>query len=187
MRYMNGYDIDSAAVRYALHPILSDAVRTLRDLKAWTDSNSDGWAYWPKPARAAAKLMELIDGNGTYEDYVRIRDNTTLADLTKALRPIKTFRTKMCGPSATVANNAGVRGPMPWFPITAQERAERDAARQAEADSARAESITRLANKFAPAIDDYAFRIRNGAGISVPGSRTMDVARELAELAVDGW
>lgn len=26
--------------------------------------NSDGWAYWPKPFRAAARLMEPVEGDG---------------------------------------------------------------------------------------------------------------------------
>jgi hypothetical protein len=185
-RYMNDYDIDRAARQYADHPVLSDAVQTLADLKHWTDHNSDGWAYWPKPARAAAQLMELIAGNGTYADEQRIMATTTQDMLDRALRPIKAFRTKVTKltPDAPLY---GARGPMPYFPITRAERAALKVQAELAADTARADSVRRLADKLAPVIDDFAFKIRNGVGTDVPGSRTQDVARKLAELAVAGW
>lgn len=95
MRYMNEWDIARAEDRYAGHPILGPAVRTLRSLVEWTNSNSDGWAYWPKPCRAAARLMELIERDGTsrykFDDE---REDVTVAEYRAALRPIKAFRTR---------------------------------------------------------------------------------------------
>ncbi len=81
---MNEYDISEAQDRYHGDPVLGPAVTTLTRLVDWTNANSDGWAYWPKPARAAARLMELIEGDGT----------VTADDVRKALRPIKAFRTR---------------------------------------------------------------------------------------------
>lgn len=95
MRYMNEWDIDRAEALYAGHPILGPAVRTLRNLVAWTNRNSDGWAYWPKPCRAAAKLMEMIERDGTSRyAFDEVRADVSRAELRAALRPIKAFRTR---------------------------------------------------------------------------------------------
>ena len=59
------------------------------------DDNSDGWAYWPKPARAAAKLMELIEGDGTSEYRYGQREDATQRELKAAYRPMKSFRTRI--------------------------------------------------------------------------------------------
>lgn len=99
MRFMNDYDIDDARRRYASHPILGPATRTLSNLRDAANANSDGWAYWPKPTRAAEKLMALIEGdehpggrNGArYDDE---RTDATEAKLRKAYGPIKSFRTR---------------------------------------------------------------------------------------------
>jgi hypothetical protein len=95
MRYMNEYDIAEAGARYHEHPILGPATRTLRNLMQWTNENSDGWPYWAKPARAAARLMEMIerDGTSTYR-FDDEREDVTPDEYAKALRPIKAFRTK---------------------------------------------------------------------------------------------
>lgn len=189
MRYMNDYDISNARRRYADHPVLSEAVATLADLKDWTDSNSDGWAYWPKPARAADQLMALIDGNGT-NDYVRAvlaRDHGAVRrDLERALRPIKAFRTKAMKAGGLYAASR----PMPYFPITAAERAEVVIKRLHAADTARADSVSRLADKLAPELDAWLGDALAHVPSDGPLLRTSDVrdgARRLAELAVTGW
>lgn len=94
MKFMNDCDIQVAAQRYGEHEILGPAIKTLKNLVEWTNDNSDGWAYWPKPARAARKLMELIDGDGTHLYGNRRREDVTLVAYKKALVPIKAFRTK---------------------------------------------------------------------------------------------
>lgn len=95
MRYMNAWDIQRSLDRYQDHPILGPATRTLSNLAEWTNENSDGWAYWPKPCRAAARLMEIIERDGTSR-YIfdNVRDDVTAAEYAKALRPIKAFRTR---------------------------------------------------------------------------------------------
>lgn len=89
MRFMNEYDIAYRRTQYSSHPILGPATRTLQNLSIAANRNSDGWAYWPKPARAAAKLMEMIERDGT-----RDRDDVTVAEYRAALKPIKAFRTR---------------------------------------------------------------------------------------------
>jgi hypothetical protein len=64
------------------------------NLRDWADRNSDGWVYWPKPARSAAKLMELIEGDGTWRARDTVDERATPAAYRKALAPIKAFRTR---------------------------------------------------------------------------------------------
>lgn len=91
MRFMNEWDIERATT--SDHPVILKAALTLRNLAEWADSHSDGWAYWPKPARSAAKLMELIEADGTWQGQQN--NDPTMADLKRALAPVKSFRTRM--------------------------------------------------------------------------------------------
>ena len=70
------------------------ATRTLGNLERAADANSDGWCYWPKPARAAARLMELIERDGTNRYYGGAREDATAAELRKAYAPLRSFRTR---------------------------------------------------------------------------------------------
>lgn len=92
---MNTYDIDEARARYRSHPVLGPATMTLANLRDAADANSDGWAYWPKPARASRLLMELIERDGTaryrFDDD---REDATGGELRKAYAPIKALRTR---------------------------------------------------------------------------------------------
>lgn len=102
MRFMNEFDLMMAKRRHADNPIILTAVTQVELLMVWANSNSDGWAYWPKPARAAAKMMELIEGNGTNE-AIRDTSRATVAAYKKALSPIKAFRTKQGADFAVLA------------------------------------------------------------------------------------
>lgn len=88
MRYMNDFDLLHARSRYGAGrtPNRLALVMVVDNLRNWADQNSDGWAYWPKPCRAAAKAIELIDGQAT--------DDITDAEMQKAVRPIKAFLTR---------------------------------------------------------------------------------------------
>jgi len=80
MMWMNSYEISEALVRFENHPVLSKAARLLDMLREETDNHSDGWHSWPRPARAAERLMVLLkSGRGTEQD------------LKLAVRPIKAF------------------------------------------------------------------------------------------------
>ena len=86
---MNEYDVQDAINRLQSAPNLHRGAQVLRRLVDWTNSNSDGWAYWPKPVRAAKSLQELLQAADRFDP----RD-VTEADLNKALRPIKAFLTR---------------------------------------------------------------------------------------------
>jgi hypothetical protein len=93
MLFMNEYEVQEAARRYRAHPTLGPATRTLAALVEWTNANSDGWPYWPKPCRAARALQELIGSTRTYMDD-RERDDVTLDALKRAYRPLRAFSTR---------------------------------------------------------------------------------------------
>lgn len=91
MRFMNEYEIDRALEDFTSvdTPNLYRAVTTISNLRDYANSHSDGWAYWPKPCRAASKLI------GHLQDAKRW-DPTDITDdeLKAALKPIKSFYTR---------------------------------------------------------------------------------------------
>lgn len=92
MRFMNDYDLYIARQRFGkgLAPNRLALVIAVERLAEWADSHSDGWAYWPKPCRAAANAIELIDGLNRADERVDI----TEAEMLTAVRPIKAFCTR---------------------------------------------------------------------------------------------
>ena len=94
---MNDYDLDNAARRYDPNavPNRANLTKVVSRLMAWTNQNSDGWAYWPKPVRAAARAMELIESTTNPENERREREDASDAETVSALRPIKSFLTRM--------------------------------------------------------------------------------------------
>lgn len=60
----------------------------------WTNDNSDGWAYWQAPSRAANKLSDLLHFRYLTNLGKRIEGDVTEAELKKALTPIKAFLTR---------------------------------------------------------------------------------------------
>lgn len=91
MRFMNTYEIEDAARRYdpATYRHLAIGVLVLARLVNWANRNSDGWAYWPKPTRAANRLIELIQGVDRFDP-----EDVTATDLKRACVPIKSFLTR---------------------------------------------------------------------------------------------
>jgi phytoene/squalene synthetase len=83
MKFMNTWEVDEARARYARHPVLSRVTRLLADLRDLADAVSDGWCYWPKPARAAKGLMELVE-----------KGDATEAEYRKAVGPVRAFLTR---------------------------------------------------------------------------------------------
>lgn len=99
MLFMNEYDIEDAVylAKRVEAPHLMQATATLERLADWANSNSDGWAYWPKPCRAAKRLQEAIQRfQWGYRsgDAVDTLDEIVAEALPAALRPIKAFLTK---------------------------------------------------------------------------------------------
>jgi hypothetical protein len=100
MRYMNDYDLLRAARVHADQPNRMQLIHAVDSLRQWADRNSDGWAYWPKPARSAARAMELIMGDGT--NAADRRPDATDAEVKAALSPIKAFLTRQGVDHSTV-------------------------------------------------------------------------------------
>lgn len=94
MLFHNEWEVRENAMRYARHPVLSRATKFLAALVEETNGHSDGWPYWSAPAKAARKLMTLIDNPAT----------ATEAAYRAALAPIRAFYTR-------VGNAAGMRFP----------------------------------------------------------------------------
>ena len=96
MLFMNDYDIDTAQHRFSQGdtPNREKVADALAKLADWADNNSDGWAFWPKPAKSAAKAMELVYPV-TNADYDRMYGtDATDAEVTAAFKPIKAFLTR---------------------------------------------------------------------------------------------
>jgi hypothetical protein len=91
--FLNEYEVANLRDRFGNHEILGAGIQTLQNLVDWTNSNSDGWAYWPKPCRAAKALQQLLQDAD--RDWRSAREVTvTKAQVAAALRPIKSFRTR---------------------------------------------------------------------------------------------
>lgn len=97
MIYLNRdevYEARDLLTRDDRNSVAAAASETLAAIMEWTDANSDGWPYWPKPSRAAAKLQTLVA-----QARMAIRGWQEIAPPTEqqyaeALRPVKAFRTR---------------------------------------------------------------------------------------------
>ncbi len=91
MRYWNEYDVRTQ-LQHASNPDRPNRLRgilVITRLMNWTNRNSDGWAYWPKPVRSASRLMELLESGDHWNS-----EDVTAAELRKACSPIKSFLTR---------------------------------------------------------------------------------------------
>lgn len=96
MTYMNEYDLICARARFGQGgtPNRLALVMVVDNLREWANNNSDGWACWPKPRRAAEKAVRLIE-SCAYPEYDRMqREDITDAEMKAAVRPIKAFLTR---------------------------------------------------------------------------------------------
>lgn len=112
MRFMNEWDIENAVLRHDPGEVPNRAhlAATVDALRGWANQNSDGWHMWPKPARAAARAMALIDGITLAERDAQLTDATD-AETKAALSPIKAFLTRQGVAHDTVipARQTGIR------------------------------------------------------------------------------
>lgn len=98
MTWMNEFDVEDMTRRYGTDSLLGPAVLTLQALVVWTNSHSDGWPYWSKPAKAADKLMDLLQQHDRWARRAAMHlphEPATDVAVKAALRPIKAFRTRM--------------------------------------------------------------------------------------------
>lgn len=96
MTWMNEYEIETAVLlaNKGETPNLALAAASLESLARWTNHNSDGWAYWPKPSRAAKRLQERLAALvTTYHRGGSLEDIST-SELRQLLTPVRAFRTR---------------------------------------------------------------------------------------------
>lgn len=93
MLFMNTYEIDESVQRWRNHPTLGPASRTLANLRDCADNNSDGWAFWPKPCRAAKQLQELLQANDPHRREWNHKEPTAI-EVKVTYRPIRAFLTR---------------------------------------------------------------------------------------------
>lgn len=95
---LNQFEVEHAEQQLAwsndFGPNMATAVETLSRLVEWTNSHSDGWAYWSKPTAASKKLQQLIHDRlfGAWDK--RTGEDISDAELKAALTPIKSFLTR---------------------------------------------------------------------------------------------
>lgn len=96
MRFMNDYDIAQAVQRFDASETMNRlrVARLIYRLSYWADANSDGWAFWPKPCRAAAKAIALVESRTWAENERQEEVDATDAEVRAALSPIKAFLTR---------------------------------------------------------------------------------------------
>lgn len=96
MTFMNDYDLAFARSRFtrATKPNRLALVLVVDNLREWADRNSDGWAYWPKPARAASSAMGWIESRTNALNEAQEAEDITDAQMRAAVRPIKAFLTR---------------------------------------------------------------------------------------------
>jgi hypothetical protein len=112
MTWLNHYEIDNAVTRYVDDPVLGPAARYLSDLRDLIDTNSDGWSSWIAGPKAASKLCEIIQKANRARFDERGYTEPTLADVRKAITPIKSMIGRW---------NAGQYGRLLHGPVVAPE------------------------------------------------------------------
>lgn len=72
------------------------AALVLSELVEWANDNSDGWAYWRKPAAASRRLQEAISTamNARYRHPYTPAHDLTDQELRSLLSPVKSFLTR---------------------------------------------------------------------------------------------
>lgn len=104
MRFMNDYDL-ARALRFYDADVTPNRVRLaviVNCLAEWTNENSDGWAYWPKPCRAAAKAIALIDSTTNAENEAKRTRDASDAETKAAISAIKSFLTRQGVPHSAL-------------------------------------------------------------------------------------
>lgn len=88
-------DLQEAIWRFGLcAPNRAHVARVLRNLADWTNSHSDGWAYWPAPRQAAQGAMSEIHAYTSVEIVALEQRDLTDRQVRSVLAPIKAFCTR---------------------------------------------------------------------------------------------
>ena len=98
MTYLNEDDLQEAIFRFGLcAPNRAHVARVVRNLASWANENSDGWAYWPAPRRAAANAISEIHAYTHVEMVAQEQKDISDRQVRTLLVPIKSFCTKQIG------------------------------------------------------------------------------------------
>lgn len=89
---MNQFEIEAAFHANHECPNVRKGVALLHSLMEAVNAQSDGWAYWRAPSKAAEKLMELLQSAGNISYGTSGYINET--DLKKAITPIRSMVTR---------------------------------------------------------------------------------------------
>lgn len=94
--FTNEYDVAVAIQRFDAAETTNRlaVARLVERLIEWTNSHSDGWAYWAKPGNAARAACGLIIGRTYAESDLLEQRDATDAVVRRALSPIKAFCTR---------------------------------------------------------------------------------------------
>lgn len=103
MLFMNEHDIHNmVSITRNYKPEFFKYALYLDHFKEIINENSDGWAHWSPPLRAAKKLMELLLQTRSAMRGVHNVEFPTHAQFKKALTPIKSFATRKGLPAPTL-------------------------------------------------------------------------------------
>ena len=96
MTFMNDYDLQYARSRFtrAATPNRLALALVVDNLRQWADRHSDGWAYWPKPSRAAQKAVAHIESTTHAANAQQEAQDISHTAMLAAVRPIKAFLTR---------------------------------------------------------------------------------------------
>lgn len=99
--FMNEFEVEEMFLRAKNDntPNRERGATILYNLMRWTNRNSDGWAYWQKPQRAAHRLMGLLQAGDQPRYVVPLwpedgPQDITDEELKAGLAPIKAFLTR---------------------------------------------------------------------------------------------
>jgi hypothetical protein len=97
MVWLNEYDIDMLVDRFedqTAAPHVVKGVLALDRFRDWTNRNSDGWAYWKLPAKAADKLMDRLEEAQRQYRRGGLCEDMTPQQLAALLRPVRALMRK---------------------------------------------------------------------------------------------
>lgn len=93
--HMNTDDIHEAVLRFGFcAPNRAHVANVVLNLARWANDHSDGWGYWPKPARAASIAMDQIVSRTSVENVLQEQRDLTDRQVRTVLAPIKAFCTR---------------------------------------------------------------------------------------------
>jgi hypothetical protein len=92
--FFNEHEVEQMADRASRNPELAPFGRIAVKYVEIINSNSDGWPYWAAGSNAASKFLEKLDKLTNPYRRDGNEPKPTIADLKKAMAPMKALLTK---------------------------------------------------------------------------------------------